>query len=304
MLGGAQCLLLCITKRAPACREKANKYTQEELRLMKTQDVKHIALQAQAEAKVGAASSRPCCLWGAALLASAVLGLSHAMPAAYLLVCLGKAHIGVADTGEACTVAPLFRLTLAAVQGLLKGMLWLQKLARHAWPTRLFIYCCICGVVPCSCKCTGSVSWLQKLEKLRSELHFIGTAARNTHTVFVDNDGQAQAFSPGESRGFCPDQGPRPLAGLHHLLCCLLGGLVTCVPCLAPLLRRQGSHLSSCPQPACRTGKLVGLSTCMPYQLPLLAQHAGPCQIGLLRPFHPVAKAVPAGCTLQAASCL
>lgn len=40
-----------------ACREKANKYTQEELRLMKTQDVKHIALQAQAEAKVGAASS-------------------------------------------------------------------------------------------------------------------------------------------------------------------------------------------------------------------------------------------------------
>ena len=73
----------------PACREKANKYTQDELRLMKTQDVKHIALQAQAEAKVGAAVcgcsiARLCCLGPQPCNASCVQ-------------CLGVGHIGIAD---------------------------------------------------------------------------------------------------------------------------------------------------------------------------------------------------------------
>ena len=39
---------------------------------------------------------------------------------------------------------------------------------------------------------------LQKVERLRSQLHFIGVAARNKHTVFVGDDRQAEAFSPGQ----------------------------------------------------------------------------------------------------------
>lgn len=38
---------------------EVNKYTQEELRLMKTQDIKYIDLKAQAEAKVGHPPSAP-----------------------------------------------------------------------------------------------------------------------------------------------------------------------------------------------------------------------------------------------------
>lgn len=39
---------------------RANKYSQDELRLMKTQDVKYIALKAQQEAKVGGAATKLC----------------------------------------------------------------------------------------------------------------------------------------------------------------------------------------------------------------------------------------------------
>ncbi len=60
------------------------------------------------------------------------------------------------------------------------------------------------------------------------------------------------------------------------LLYCLMVGLVTCVPCLALLLRRQGSRLSRCPSPPAAQADFVVLSTCLPCQLPLLAQHAGP----------------------------
>ena len=105
-----------------------------------------------------------------------------------------------------CIVAPLFRSVSAAVQGLLKCLLWLQKLAQHMLGQPILcvsLHLACAASYPAAASASGSVPWLQKLEKLRSELHFIGTAARNTHTVFVDDDGQAQAFSPGESCGCC-----------------------------------------------------------------------------------------------------
>ena len=72
---------------------------------------------------------------------------------------------------------------------------------------------------PAAASASGSVPRLQKLEKLRSELHFIGTAARNTHTVFVDDDRQAEAFSPGETQGLCLSKGPA--CWMACTICCI-----------------------------------------------------------------------------------
>ena len=140
---------------------------------------------------------------GEALLASSVVGLSHAMPAAHLLVCLGVGHIGVADTAEALHGCSSVQITLGRCVRAAEVHALAAEAGHPCFPYAIHICCCTWHLQchPAAASASGSVPWLQKLERLRSELHFIGTAARNTHTVFVDNDGQAQAFSPGESCG-------------------------------------------------------------------------------------------------------
>lgn len=97
---------------------EANKYTQEELRFMKSQDASYISLRAQTEMKVHFP-----------VVYVAFTYVSHSTCLPYLL-------------GQ---------------------------------------------IKPLTC--------VQKVERLRSQLHFIGAAAPNQHVVFVEDEAAAQSFS-------------------------------------------------------------------------------------------------------------
>ena len=123
---------------------------------MKTQDVKHIALQAQAEAKVGRCLQHTLLFVGAALLASVGLGLSRAVSAAHLLVRLSNGHVGVADTGEALQCSPAVQIApgCCARAAEMRALTAEAGEACLASENRSYVAApCTCGVVPCSCKC-------------------------------------------------------------------------------------------------------------------------------------------------------
>jgi hypothetical protein len=68
---------------------EANKYSQEELRLMRTQDVGYLTLKAQAEAKVRARRAARCCLLSKVLGGGAGRGASLPRPHVVGPVCAG-----------------------------------------------------------------------------------------------------------------------------------------------------------------------------------------------------------------------
>lgn len=45
------------------------------------------------------------------------------------------------------------------------------------------------------CRRKGNVGAMQKLERLKERVHFVGVGARPRHTVFVDSDAEARSFS-------------------------------------------------------------------------------------------------------------